>query len=159
MHNAGVYEFGLDRRSVARMFEVNVRRTSAVLAAAGEAGVPRCLHVSSTMALGPSGYPPAPPSPADETQVHPDRDLTPHERSKTEAHAVAPGLPAFLSRDTVDASRGHDGHSVAKAQRDLGWSHPQPGAMRDAIVRGERALLEQRRGFLNRLRQQAVVPD
>jgi len=281
VHNAGVYEFGLDRRSVARMFEVNVRGTDTVLTAAGEAGVPRCLHVSSTMALGPSGYWPDPPRTADETQVHPDRYLTPYERSKTEAHAVAQGhrqrglplnivmpnavvgindhsiwgyflrlhllhamvpvsfapdmvvnfvqvdalaegtslvverapvgedyvfagepmtlpdlfrafdrhpggmrvrlwlprgvmrpgmalleplqralgLPAFLSRDTVDASLGHYWHSAAKAQRDLGWSHPEPDAMWDAIARGERALLERRRGFLNRLRQQAVVPD
>jgi hypothetical protein len=46
-----------------------------------------------------------------------------------------------------------------KAQRELGWQHPAPDAMWDAIVRGERALMAQRRGFLNRLRQQAVVPD
>jgi hypothetical protein len=58
-----------------------------------------------------------------------------------------------------DASRGHCWHSAAKARRDLGWWHPQPDAMWDEIVRGERALLERRRGFLSRLRQQAVVPD
>jgi dihydroflavonol-4-reductase len=281
LHNAGVYEFGLDRRSVARMFEVNVRGTDTVLGAAREAGVARCVHVSSTMALGPSGYAPDPPAIADETRVRPDRFLTPYERSKAEAHAVALahrdrglplnilmpnavvgvndhsiwgyflrlhlqhamvptsfardmvvsfvevealaegvclvvekatvgedyvfagepmtlpelfrafdrhpggmkvrlwlprgvmrpamamlepieralGLPAFLSRDTVDASRGHWWYSSAKARRDLGWRHPMPDAMWDGIVRGERALLERRRGFLDRLRQQAVVPD
>jgi dihydroflavonol-4-reductase len=281
LHNAGFYEFGVTPAAARRMSEVNVQGTDTVLGAALQAGVPRCLHVSSTMALGPSGYAPQPPVLADETKTHPGRYLTPYERSKAEAHQVALayrarglplnilipnavagvndhsiwgfflrmhllnamlpvafardmvvsfvevdalaegacltiekappgedylfagdpvslrelfavfarhpggfkvrmwmpgwfmrpqmallepiqralGLPAFMSRDTVDAAGGHYCFSSAKAQRELGWQHPAPDAMWDAIVRGERALMAQRRGFLNRLRQQAVVPD
>lgn len=69
------------------------------------------------------------------------------------------GLPAFMSRDAVDTSKGHFNFSAAKAQRDLGWQHPAPDVMWDAIVQGEHALMNQRKGFLNRLRQQAVVQD
>ena len=67
------------------------------------------------------------------------------------------GLPAFMSRDTVDASKGHFHYSSAKARRDLGWQHPKPDVMWDAIVQGERTLMGQRTGFLNRLRHQLVA--
>lgn len=281
LHNAGVYEFGVNSAEAQRMQQVNVQGTENVLAAALQAGVPRSFHVSSTMALGPSSYAPAAPVVADETKTHPGHYLTPYERSKAEAHQVALayrkhglplnilmpngvagvndhsmwgyflrlhllramvpmafakdmvmgfvevnaladgmclaiekaairedyvfagepvtlhelfekfnrtpggfkvrlwlprwfmrpqmalleplqrwlGLPAFMSRDTVDASKGHFNFSSAKAQRDLGWQHPKPDAMWDAIVQGERALMGKRKGFLNRLRHQAVVPD
>lgn len=69
------------------------------------------------------------------------------------------GLPAFLSRDTVDASRGHMNYSAAKARRELGWSHPDAREMWDHISDRERQLMGQRSGFLNRLRHQAVVND
>jgi nucleoside-diphosphate-sugar epimerase len=39
------------------------------------------------------------------------------------------GLPTFMSRATVEASRGHLNYSVAKARRDLGWRHPDSNAM------------------------------
>jgi dihydroflavonol-4-reductase len=69
------------------------------------------------------------------------------------------GLPAFLSRDTVDASRGHMNYSSAKAQRELGWTHPSINDMWDRIIERERALMMQRKGFLNRLKHQRVVVD
>jgi dihydroflavonol-4-reductase len=69
------------------------------------------------------------------------------------------GLPAFLSRDTVDASRAHLNYSAAKARRDLEWKHPAIGEMWEQIVRDERALMGQRSGFLNKLRHQPLVPD
>jgi nucleoside-diphosphate-sugar epimerase len=67
------------------------------------------------------------------------------------------GLPAFMSRDTVDASRGHLNYSAAKAHRDLGWTHPGSDAMWEQIIRRERELIGMRRGLLNKLRHQSVI--
>jgi len=69
------------------------------------------------------------------------------------------GLPAFLSREAVEASRAHLNYTSARARRELGWNHPSPDAMWERIVRRERELVSQRRGFLARLRPQAVIPD
>lgn len=67
------------------------------------------------------------------------------------------GLPAFMSRDTVDATQAHLDFSSAKAQRELGWTHPDIESMWDLIIRRERELLAARQGFLNKLRHQPVV--
>jgi dihydroflavonol-4-reductase len=67
------------------------------------------------------------------------------------------GLPAFMSRDTVDASRAHLDYSSARAQRELGWTHPDIDSMWDPIIRRERELMSARQGFLNKLRHQPVV--
>ena len=69
------------------------------------------------------------------------------------------GLPAFLSRETVNASKAHLNYSSAKARRELGWGHPTPDVMWERIVRRERALVEGRRGFIARIKPQAVIPD
>jgi dihydroflavonol-4-reductase len=66
-------------------------------------------------------------------------------------------LPAFLGRDSVDATRVHLNYSSSKAQRDLGWHHPSAQAMWAAIVPSEQALMKKRKGWLNKLRHQAVV--
>jgi dihydroflavonol-4-reductase len=71
----------------------------------------------------------------------------------------AAGLPAFLSRDAVDVTKAHLNYSSAKARRDLGWNHPGVDEMWERTIRRERELTGQRRGFLNRLRHQAVVTD
>jgi nucleoside-diphosphate-sugar epimerase len=71
----------------------------------------------------------------------------------------AAGLPAFMSRETVDVSTADLNYSAAKAQRELGWTHPGRTAMWDAIVARERELVAQRSGFLNRLRHLPVTPD
>lgn len=281
MHNAGVYEFGGDAATQARMQQVNVDGTDHVLGAAMQAGVPRTVYVSSVVALGASGYAPDSAVVKDENHHPVDRHLTPYNRSKAEAHQVALawrakglplviampngvagandhsifgyflrlhllrgmppmafgadvtvalvdvlalaeglclaaekapigqdyifsgepiafkalfaqfarhpgglkvrlwlprwfmrpqmwlleplqralGLPAFLSRDTVDASRGHMNYSSAKAKRELGWTHPSINDMWDRIIQRERALMMQRSGFLNRLKHQSVVSD
>ncbi len=67
------------------------------------------------------------------------------------------GLPAFLSRDAVEVTRAHLDYNAAKARRDLGWSHPGADAMWDGIIRRERDLMAQRRGFLAKLRHQPVA--
>ena len=67
------------------------------------------------------------------------------------------GLPAFLSRDTVDATSGHLNYSSAKAQRDLHWQHPGIEQMWERIVGEERELMAQRHGFVNKLHHQQVV--
>jgi len=50
----------------------------------------------------------------------------------------AAGLPAFLSRDTVDVTKAHLNYRSAKASRDLGWSHPGVDEMWERIVGRER---------------------
>jgi dihydroflavonol-4-reductase len=67
------------------------------------------------------------------------------------------GLPAFLSRDTVDSSKAHLNYSAAKARRDLEWRHPGIEDMWELIVREERDLMAQRHGFIQRLHHQPVV--
>lgn len=67
------------------------------------------------------------------------------------------GLPAFLGRDTVDASRGHLSYSSEKAKRDLGWEHPSFDDMMKSLVPREMALMAHREGWLNKLKHQAVL--
>jgi dihydroflavonol-4-reductase len=114
IHNAGVYEIGVDAAIAARMQAVNVQGTENVLGAAGRAGAPRNLHVSSIVALGPSGLAPAPSAPADESKRHDARFLTDYERTKVEAHQAAErwradGLP--LSIVMPNAVVGANDHS------------------------------------------------
>lgn len=67
------------------------------------------------------------------------------------------GLPAFLSRDTVDATKVHLDYSSARAQRELGWMHPDIDAMWHPIIERERELMASRQGFLNKLRHVPVA--
>lgn len=102
LHNAGVYEFGADTATAKRMQSVNVEGAQNVLAAAKAADVPRTLYQSTVVALGASGWPPAPSIQRDETHHHDGRFLTEYERSKFKAHRVAlqwraEGLPLVLS--------------------------------------------------------------
>lgn len=281
VHNAGVYELGLNRVASERMQQVNVEGTDTVLGAALEAGIARTIYVSAVWALGPSGRPPEKSIAKDETQKHDDHYLTLYERSKTQAHQVAMkyrtaglpmviaipngvvgvndhsvfgyflrlyllgamppmsfgkdtvyalvdvnalaiglclcaekapigqdyvfcgeptslgelfsqfsrfpggrvpkvwlprwlmrpqmalmepllrafGLPAFLSRDTVDASKAHLNYSSAKAKRELGWTHISPDEMWSSIIPRERELMFKRQGFVNRLKHLSVTPD
>ncbi len=106
IHNAGVYEIGADAATIKRMQSVNVEGTRNFLSAALAAGVPRTVYVSSAVALGPSGRPPAPSDTRDETQVHDGHCLTPYEQSKLEAHHVAlelrgKGLPLSIIMPNV----------------------------------------------------------
>ena len=279
IHNAGIYEFGVDLAAKARMNAVNVQGTDNMLGAAHAARVPRTIYVSTAWALGPSGYAPAPSVPKDESSRHDGHFMTAYDRSKTKAHEVALrwrekglplvtampngvvgpndhsifgyflrlvmlggmpplawggdavycpvvvaalaeglcltierapigedylfcgpsvsmrelfaiwghktgrrtplwylprgfmrpqvalmepiqralGLPAFLSRDSVDVSWAHLNYSSAKAQRDLGWTHQDKESMWDPIIRRERELMSTREGFFNKLRHQPVA--
>lgn len=279
IHNAGVYEFGADRATIARMTRVNVGGTENMMAAAHAAGVGKVVYVSTAWALGPSGRPPEASVSKDEHWLDEGPYLSAYHRSKAEAHRVAlqwrtkglplvtampngvmgandhsvfgyflrltllgqmapmsfggdavytlvdvnalaeglclaaekapagedylfcgprntlrelfdlwgrktgkrvprwyaprwfmwpqmalmeplqrmAGLPAFLSRDTVGASRAHLDYSSAKAQRDLGWKHPEIEVMWDTIIQRERELMAARAGFLNKLRHQPVM--
>lgn len=67
------------------------------------------------------------------------------------------GLPPFLSRATLDASRCHLDYSAARAQRLLGWKHPTAEALWQAIIVREQALVDRRRGLLGKLRHQATA--
>jgi len=70
------------------------------------------------------------------------------------------GLPAILSRGSVDATRAHLDHSSAKAKHEPGWVHPDIEATWDPIIRPERGLTVGPQGFLNilnKLRHQPVL--
>jgi dihydroflavonol-4-reductase len=281
LHNAGVYELGVNAVAAARMQQVNVQGTTHVLGAALEAGVPRTVYVSTVWALGGSGPVGKPAQVRDENTQHSGVYLSPYERSKADAHQVALdwranglplvigmpngvvgindhstfgyflrlyllhgmppiawgrdtvyalvevnalaeglclavekapigedyvfcgepitlrglfelwgryrggmvprlwlprwfmrpqmalleplqrrlGLPAFLSRDTVNVTQVHLNYSAAKAKRELGWQHPDIETMWAAIVPAEQALMASRIGWLNKLRHQAVLDD
>ena len=281
IHNAGVYEFGVNAAVASVMQEVNVQGTNHVLGAAVQAGVPRTVYVSTVWALGGSSPAGQPAQLRDEKTEHSGVYQSPYERSKAEAHQVALdwrenglpliicmpngvvgandhsifgyflrlyllrkmppiawgpnamyslvdvnslaeglclaaekapigedylfcgepislrglfelwsrypgglvprlwlprwfmrpqmallepiqrwlGLPAFLSRETVDITRVHLNYSAAKAKRELGWKHPDIDTMWDAIVHAEQALMATRIGWLNKLRHQAVLDD
>ena len=68
-------------------------------------------------------------------------------------------LPAFMSRDAVDASRAHLNYSSAKAQRELGWTHPEVEPMWREIIAQEQALMARRQGVRAKLRHVPVVED
>lgn len=67
------------------------------------------------------------------------------------------GLPAFMSRETVNASGVSLHYSSAKARRELGWQHPSATALWDRVIAEERALMRCRHGTLGKLRHQAVA--
>ncbi len=83
-HNAAWYEFGLSRRAHARMRAVNVQGADTILGLAVEAGVPRIVYTSSTIAIGDTGG-----ALADESSARRGKPISFYEVSKTEAHAVA----------------------------------------------------------------------
>ena len=69
------------------------------------------------------------------------------------------GLPAFISRETVEASSLSYNFSSAKAQRELGWTYRPAGEMWSSIIEEESKLLagRQKRDLLSRLKP--VQPD
>src|SRR5262249_19309336 len=102
VHAAGVYELGVNANDRERMQQVNVDGTNIVLSAALEARIGRAIYVSTVWALGPSGYPPDPAVPKDESQRHAGSYLTPYERSKADAHQATlawrgKGLPLIIA--------------------------------------------------------------
>lgn len=67
------------------------------------------------------------------------------------------GLPAFLSREAVDTTACHLHYVSTRAQRDLGWTHPDAETMWAAIVAEERRLMALRQGWKAQLRHLPVV--
>ena len=67
------------------------------------------------------------------------------------------GLPAFLSREAVTVGMQSLHFSSAKAQRLLGWRHPDAPTVWDRIVQQEQQLMARRQGLLGKLRHQAVA--
>lgn len=69
------------------------------------------------------------------------------------------GLPAVFSRETVAAGAHHLNYSSAKAERELGWTHPRASDMWPAIIERERHLLSFRKGLRAKLRPLEIPPS
>src|SRR5262245_36563571 len=81
IHNAGMYEFGVNPKLRQRMQAANVTGTDNTLSLALELGVPRSIYVSSTLAIGATDV-----DPWDENSVRRAPCMTEYERTKTDAH-------------------------------------------------------------------------
>lgn len=84
VHNAGQYEYGMDRTGKQRVRSVNVAGTQNVLGLAHELNIPRTIYVSTVQAFGPTGC-----QRYDETFSRQVPCRTTYEQSKTDAHEVA----------------------------------------------------------------------
>jgi dihydroflavonol-4-reductase len=73
----------------------------------------------------------------------------------------AAGLPAFLSRETVEVGAVSLNYSAAKARAELGWSHPGAREMWDRTLERERELLATpgRHGLRAKLRPLEAPPS
>lgn len=96
IHNAGWYEFGLNERGRQRMYTINVTGTDNVLSLALQLGIPRTVHVSSTLNSGETGR-----EARDETYQRQYPFRTYYEQTKAEAHQRAlyyqqQGLPLIV---------------------------------------------------------------
>jgi nucleoside-diphosphate-sugar epimerase len=96
VHNAGLYDYGMDGAGKQRMRSVNVDGTENVLSLAHELSVPRTIYVSTVQAFGPTG-----PQLRDETFTRQVPCRTNYEQTKTDAHEVARqyqqrGLPLII---------------------------------------------------------------
>jgi dihydroflavonol-4-reductase len=87
VHNAGQYEYGLDKAGEQRMRAINVAGTKTVLGLAHELKVPRTVYVSTVQAFGDTGD-----SQRDENFVRQAPCRTIYEQAKTDAHKVALGF-------------------------------------------------------------------
>ncbi len=109
IHNAGVYELGLDKTGIERMNAVNIGGTKNTLELALELGVPKALHLSTTWAYGASSATLA----RDETFARSESYATDYERTKKAAHAIAlnlqtKGLPlTILCPNAVVGANDH----------------------------------------------------
>lgn len=87
IHNAGVYEMGVNAAGRARMTAVNVDGTRNTLTLAQELGIPRIVYVSTAFAFGDSSG-----AVRDETWARQSAPLSPYEETKTTAHGIARDL-------------------------------------------------------------------
>jgi dihydroflavonol-4-reductase len=96
VHNAGVYEYGINNAGKQRIRSVNVDGTENVLGLAQELGISRTIYVSSIQAFGETGR-----QLRDETFTRQFPCRTVYEQSKTDAHKIAlqyqqRGLPLII---------------------------------------------------------------
>ena len=96
VHNAGHYEYGVDKAGKQRMHAINVTGTDNVLGLAHDLGIPRTVYVSTVQAFGETG-----PQSRDETFDRQAPCRTTYEQSKTDAHEIAlqhqkRGLPLVI---------------------------------------------------------------
>lgn len=84
VHNAGLYEYGLDAAGSRRAQQINVHGTENTLGLAHELGIQRAVYVSTVWAYGDTG-----PTSRDETFQRLAPFYTAYERTKTEAHEIA----------------------------------------------------------------------
>jgi dihydroflavonol-4-reductase len=96
IHNAGLYEYGMDNAGKQRMRSINVGGTENVLSLAYELNIQRTIHVSSVQAFGETG-----PQLRDESFTRQFPCHTTYEQTKTDAHEVARkyqqrGLPLII---------------------------------------------------------------
>ncbi len=87
VHNAGQYEFGLDKAGKERMQAINVTGTENVLGLARDLAIPRSVYVSTVVAFGETGV-----VQRDETFTRQVPCRTFYEQSKTDAHNIALGF-------------------------------------------------------------------
>jgi dihydroflavonol-4-reductase len=110
VHNAGLYELGLDDAGIRRAQQINVQGTENTLGLAYELGIKRTVYVSTTWAYGASG-----PTSLDEAFQRQAPYYTAYERTKAEAHEIARqyqqrGLP--LAIVCPNGVMGINDHSV-----------------------------------------------
>jgi dihydroflavonol-4-reductase len=91
VHNAAVYEFGLNASGRRQMWDINVGGTSQVLGLASDLGVGRIVHVSSIVATGPTPHGVL----ADESYLRTVPPATPYEASKARADEIAREFQGF----------------------------------------------------------------
>ena len=96
VHNAGWYEFGVNGHDRKLMHAINVTGTGNVLGLALELGIPRAVHVSSTVAYGETGA-----QACDETYQRQKPCRSYYEQTKAEAHQNAQqfqqrGMPLII---------------------------------------------------------------
>ena len=84
VHNAGHYEYGLDKAGTQRMHTINVTGTDNILSLADELRIPRTIYVSTTQAFGETER-----QMRDETFRRRAPCRTVYGQSKTEAHEIA----------------------------------------------------------------------
>lgn len=84
IHNAGMYELGLNAAGRARMSAVNVDGTANTLGLAQTLAIPKVVYVSTAFYFGESDG-----QPRDETWVRRSTPRSHYEATKTEAHEVA----------------------------------------------------------------------